>query len=131
MTVNKDPIFTLTPVIGCAQISTANTARDGSGTLGTIITGGTYGTRISRIRVIASGSCSNGMVRLFFDTSGSVRLYEECPITATVVSASAVTFDYSFEYLGERALIIPSGTVLKASTSVAETFNVWAEGGDY
>ena len=132
MTANTVPIFTLTPVIGYAEISVANTARDGTGSLGTVLTGAIAGTRVSRIRVISAGSqVSNGMVRLFIDTAGSAILYDECPITATTVSASSVGFDYSFEYLGERALIIPYQTSIKASTSIAEPFKVWAEGGNY
>jgi hypothetical protein len=132
MAANTEPVFTLTPVIGYTEIATANTARDGSGTLGTVISGATNGTRITRVRVISSGSeVGNGMMRLFIDTSGSSVLYDECAVTATAVSASTVGFDYSFEFLGERALILPSGVILKASTSTAQPINVWAEGGNY
>jgi hypothetical protein len=132
MTVNTDPIFTITPVVGVASISTANLARDGSGTLGTVISGSTNGTRITRVRVISSGSqVSNGMIRLFINTSGSNVLYDEVAVIATSVSASMVGFDNSLEYLGERAIILPNGASLSAGTTIAEPFNVWAEGGNY
>lgn len=132
MAANTSPIFTLTPVIGHASIGTANTARDGSGTLGTVITGSTDGTRVSRITVQSSGSAvTAGMVRLFIETSGSTVLYHECPVTATSPSNTVAGFRAVFEYIGERAIVLPSSASIKASTAIAETFNVWAEGGNY
>lgn len=47
---NTSPIFALTPNSGKADISAANTARDGSGTLVTLITAGSSGTRVDWIR---------------------------------------------------------------------------------
>lgn len=134
MAANTSPIFTLTPVFGWTQISTANTNRDGTGTTGSMIAGGTNGTRISRIRIQSSGSqINNGMIRIFVQLpSGSpVMLYDEVAVPATVTSASAVGFDYSLEYTGERAIVLPASAKLLASTTTTDPFNVFAEGGDY
>jgi hypothetical protein len=134
MSANTTPIFTLTPVMGWTQISTANTNRDGTGTTGSMIAGNTNGTRISRIRIQSSGSqVNNGMVRIFVQlpSASPVMLYDEVAVPATVVSASAVGFDYTIEYLGERALVLPSTAKLLASTTTTDPFNVFAEGGDY
>lgn len=131
MTANINPIFTLTPKISGSLISIANTGRDGSGTLGTIISGSTNGTRISRVIVQSSGSVSNGMVRLFIYDGSNNFLYKEVTVTSTAVSGSTAAFTYTVELLGERALILPSGYSLKASTNNGENFYVIAEGGDY
>jgi hypothetical protein len=129
-----DPIFTATPVIGMVQIATANTARDGSGTLGTVITGGTNGTRITRVIVQAAGNTTAGIVRLFIgDNAGTpvIRLWKEIQVTVATVSATVMGFTYTLELLGERALILPAGYTLRAAPHNAEIFNVFAEGGNY
>lgn len=131
MAANLNPIFTLTPVIGCVEISTANTNRDGTGTLGTVLTGAAEGTRVTKITIQALDTTTAGMVRLFIDTGATIFLWKEIPITAITGSASVAEFFYAMELLGERALILPNGYILKASTHNAEAFNVIAEGGNY
>jgi len=131
MAANTDPIFTLTPVIGVAAISTANTARDGTGTIGTVITGATYGTRITRITIQAIVTTTAGMIRLFIDSGAPISLWKEIAVDAITGSASVEEFVYVLELPGERALILPAGYILMASTHNAEAFNVIAEGGDY
>ncbi|BDI27980.1 hypothetical protein CCAX7_000310 [Capsulimonas corticalis] len=122
------PIFTATPVISSAQISTANTNRDGTGTLADIATGATNGTRIDRITVIATGTTSAGMVRLYIYDGTNNRLWKEVPITAIAPTAAISAFA---SVLPAQALILPNGYKLRASTHNAETFNVIAEGGSY
>jgi hypothetical protein len=131
MAANVNPIFTLTPVIGCVEISTANTGRDGSGTLGTVITGSTNGTRVNRITIQAIETTTAGMIRLFINTGAAILLWKEIPVTAITGSATVIEYTYTLELLGERALNLPSGYSLDASTEVAESFNVIAEGGNY
>lgn len=131
MTANTVPIFTLTPVVGCAAIATANTARDGSGTIGAVLTAGANGTRISRISVKATVTTTAGVVRLWIYTGAAYFLWKEITVTALTVSATVNAFEYSLELLGERALVLPSGYSLRASTEKAENFNVIAEGGQY
>lgn len=131
MAANTNPIFTLTPKISGSPISVANTGRDGTGTLGTIISGSTNGTRISRVIVQASGSVSAGTVRLFVYDGSDNFLYKEIAVTSSGVSGSTPAFSYALELFGERALVLPSGYSLKASTNNGENFYVIAEGGDY
>jgi hypothetical protein len=129
-----EPIFTSTPVIGMVQITTANTARDGSGTLGKIITGGINGTRITRITVQAVGNTAAGIVRLYIgDNAGTpnIRLWREIPVPIVTASAVVAGFNYTLDLMGERALILPAGFTLQAAPHNAENFNVYAEGGDY
>lgn len=129
MPANTVPIFTLTPICAMAQISTANTNRDGTGTIGTVYTPGSNGGRIEAIRVQATGTTTTGVVRLFVHDGTNTRLYKELLVTAITPSTSVEAF--STTYLPDKPLVLPSGYSLRASTHNAETFNVIVQAGDY
>ena len=131
MAANTSPIFTLTPVIGMAQISTANTNRDGTGTIESVLIGGTEGTRIHRITIKAIATTTAGIIRLFIDDGSNVRLWREILVTAITPSASVATFEEEILLDEEEALILPATYELQAATHNAESFNIIAEGGDY
>ena len=132
MTVaNTEPIFTLTPVMGVAQLTTANTGRDGTGAIVEVLTGGENGTRITRITIQATQTTTAGMVRLFLTIGAVTALYDEIPVTAITGSNSVVEFTTTMEYTEDGAFVLPDGVVLSAATSISETFNVFAEGGNY
>lgn len=94
------PQYAATPVIGIAQVSQANTARDGTGTLGTtimnVLTGSANGTRIRRIEVQATGATAAGMVRLFLHDGTNTRLFLEVPITAITPSGTVAAFTSTY-----------------------------------
>lgn len=123
------PQFTNVPSIDIAQISIANTNRDGTGTIVTVATGSTNGKRINKIVVKATGSTTAGMVRLFIDNGTNVRLYKEIDVTGATPGGTVKAF--SSELVISEGLILPNGYILKASTHNAETFNVIAEGGEF
>lgn len=123
------PTFTDTPRFGIAVISTANTNRDGTGTIGTVLTAGSEGSRISKITIKATGTTTVGMVRLFIHDGTNARLLREVDVTALTPSATVKSF--SGEIVFSEGLIIPTGHSLRASTHNAEEFNILAEGGDF
>lgn len=131
MAANTSPIFTLVPVIGTVTIESANTNRDGSGTIEAVITGGTNGTRITRITIQAIVTTTAGMIRLYIDSGDTIFLWKEVAVTAITGSATVLEFVSVITLTGENALILPSGYILMASTHNAEAFNIIAEGGDY
>lgn len=122
------PNYAATPRCGLAVISTANTNRDGTGTIATVLSAGGSGSRIEEVVVTATGTTTAGMVRLYINDGSNHRLLCELPITAvtpsgTVRAASArAAFDN---------LVIPNGYALTASTHNAESFVVAAFGGDF
>ena len=131
---NTTPIFTITPRAGMVRISTANTARDGTGTMGDVITGATSGTRVDLggRRIIKKTTA--GMIRLFiYDGSANVRAWKEIVVTAITVAASTAAFTSTLVTPDPSVplLVLPNGYVLRASTHNAETFDVIAHGGDY
>lgn len=131
MAPNTNPPFVKDPRIGIAQIATANTNRDGTGTIGTVLTAGTYGTRVHRIIIKATGTTTAGMIRVFIHDGTNYRLYREIAVTAATPSGTVMAFEYILDLQNEDAIILPTAYSIRASTHNAETFNVFAEGGDY
>ncbi len=127
----SEPQFVAVPVIGVATVSTANTNRDGSGTIADILTGATNGTRISKVTIAATVTTTAGIVRLYIYNGSAYFLYREILVPAITVSGSVAGFSYVLELLGERALILPNNWKLGASTHNAQAFHVTAEGGNF
>lgn len=99
MPANTQPIFPLTPKISWGTVTTANTAKDGTGTVVTIATGGTNGSRIDQIKVRALGTNVATALR-FFVNNGSANstpannsLIHESTIAATTLSEVAALAD--------------------------------------
>lgn len=129
MSANVAPRFKDPGKAWVVQISTANTALDGSGTVGTLATAGTNGSLIELVRIKAAGTVTNGMIRLFIHDGTNFRLYKEVAVTATTPSGTVQAFEA--EYTPTEDLVLQSGWSLRCSTNNAETFNVFATGGDY
>lgn len=128
-------------------ISTANTNRDGTGTVTILWTAPAFvdatnpgGSRIERITIVGTGTVTAGMVRLFVssdaaaNTSSNTFLYEEVPVTATTPSTTVQAFNASLQAVTYQTLypiIIGPGCTLRVSTANAESFVVTAMGGDF
>lgn len=113
-----------TPRAALAQVSTANTARDGTGTLASIITGVASGTRVDDLRIQATGTTTAGVIRLFLSLDGGTtnRLIREILVPAVTPSTSVEAWGTSLANLG---ILLPNANaVLRASTNNAETFNL-------
>jgi hypothetical protein len=122
------PAFATTPRIGLGQVSTANTNRDGTGTIAVILTGVAAGTRINEVVVEGTGTTTAGMVRIYLHDGTNARLFDEFPVSAITASASVAAFRYSKTY---DNLVLPSSSwSIRASTHNAETFNVVVLGAD-
>jgi hypothetical protein len=137
---SHNPVFTQTPLNGFQIISTANTARDGSGATATLGTGGTYGTRISYVIIKAQSTTTAGMIRLFIDEvngAGNVCLIKEIPVTAITPSGTVESFEavVDFEYTDTNGvvvgLILGVDQELRVSTNNAEAFAVTCIGSVY
>jgi hypothetical protein len=131
-----NPQYVGTPKAWTAQVSTANTNRDGTGTIVTIATAPAAGLRIDEIVVQATATTTAGMVRLFVNDGTNTRLFDEIPIiavtpSATIPAYSAVLGNNSPVNSGRYPLFLPSGWSLRAATHNAETFNIHVIGGDF
>lgn len=139
MAVNISPIFIRQGNSIPARIAAANTASDGSGTLVTLITAGTDGTRVDGVRFRnsqATAAASSAMVHRVFlsDTSGAnPRLIGEVATAAAtrstiaVGATSIITFD--------QPIIMRSGQVMSVCQSVyagvQDQFDAIEFAGDY
>jgi hypothetical protein len=122
------PSFASTPIADAVAISTANTNRDGTGTLGTLHTAGN-GSRIDLIRIVAVGSTSQGVVRIFYDDGSTVFLLHE--ILVDPITPSTVREVFMAEWIPTVPLLVKGGDLLKVSTHIGEGFNVFAIGGGF
>ncbi|MGJ5163149.1 hypothetical protein [Bradyrhizobium sp. HKCCYLR1051] len=124
------PQFIATPQPWMNQLTAANANRDGTGTLVTLVTGAaTPGTRIDKVRIMGVGTVTAGMIRFYLNDGTNKRLIKERAVAATTPSASVPGFED--EWTLTDGLYLPSASwSLMASTHNAETFNVFAFGGN-
>lgn len=131
MAVTATPIFVQAPRGEIVNFSTANTGRDGSGTLATLWTPGANGSIIDHIDVCATGTTTAGVVRLFVFDGSTYRLWKELLIPAKIPSTTIAAYSTSVDCsLPSNSLVLASGRILKASTHNAEGFNILTCGGD-
>ena len=124
------PNFTSTSRLATAAVSTANTNRDGTGTIVSVITGVAAGTKVFEVDVTMTVTSTAGMVRLFLssDSGSTWKLFDEVAIAAATASASVKATRVATQYTN---LILPSASwILGASTHNAEASVVTALGGD-
>lgn len=125
------PAFAATPKIGAATVSTANTNRDGTGTIATVITAGSSGTQIREVVLKATGDPADSVVTLFLYDGSTYSLFDEVDLGDPAAASTTVTgYRTSVRY---DNLFLPSGWSLRAAITVALTsgvINVIALGAD-
>ena len=139
MAANTSPIFTLTPNCAVSQITAANAARDGSGTLVTAFTAGTNGSLINQVTFTNDATAVGGSVakvcRVFVtDAAGAnPTLLAEVSMPAATSSNTAVGATATVTFV--NGLVIKSGQLIKVSQSLcataADNSAVVVQGGDY
>lgn len=84
------PAFASTPRFEFARVAAANTNHDGSGTIVSLITGVTAGTKVTSVTGVAEVTTTAGMLRIWstVDAGTTWRLFDEVAIAANTVSAS-------------------------------------------
>ena len=104
-----------------AQVSTANTNRNGTGTIATVFTAGSNGSRIDDIYIVATGTTTAGVIRLFLNDGSNTWLWREIIVAAVTPSTTLPVWT---SILLDQALILANGWSLRAATNNAETFNI-------
>lgn len=136
MSANTTPVFGLTPhTAGITTGTSANTNKDGTGTVATIITAGANGSKIDRVFFVHMGS-NTGTVLRFFVNNGSSNatpannflVHEE-----TLASWSNSETAASTGGVWAADLILPAGYKLNVTTGTAIAAGVMctAEGADF
>ena len=144
MPANTTPIFPLTPATNWGTITTANTAKDGTGTVTTIFTAGANGSRIDQIKIRPLGTNVQTVVR-FFLNNGSANssaannsLIHEYTVLATTVTETAAQVDIDLLIDKGDSLIVPIPFLpagykinITVGTTIAAGLSVVCHGGNY
>ncbi|MCT6721745.1 hypothetical protein [Acidovorax sp. K2F] len=112
--------YASSPIANGARIATANTNRDGTGTLGTVFAPGANGGRVDEVTIVATATTTAGMVRLYRHDGTNVRLWKEVPVSAVTPSGTVQAFTATII----ATLILGPNESLRASTHNAESFDV-------
>lgn len=126
------PQFISTPRIGVGSVSTANTNRDGTGTIVDILTGAATGTRILEVVLKATGDPADSVVVLYLSDGANSIVFDEIDLGDPAAgSTTATSYRGSVTYTN---LVLPNASwKLQASITVAPTsgvVRVIALGGD-
>jgi hypothetical protein len=122
------PNFAATPKVGAVGISSAETSRTAPTNVGTVFTAGASGSRIDEINVVATGTTTANVVRLFLFDGTTYFLLQEVLIAALTPSVTAPIVTYTSTYSN---LMLPNTWSLRATTNNAEAYRVIAFGGDF
>lgn len=124
-----------TPRLSVGKLTAANTARDGSGTLVNVFTGGASGSRIESINIQATATTLPGMIRLWVHDGTTGHLVGEIPVANVAPSGTQPAWGVRLTTANLSdllPLILPNNShSLRATTHNAETYNVVAIGGDF
>lgn len=131
--------FVSVPKCSRARLSAANTARDGSGTVVTLATGGASGSRFERVIFISAqataAATSNMVARVFVsDTSGAnYRLRGEIELPTITASATAKGQTQTISFTGGIPLEPNQllGVTISVYAGVQDQYDAIAEGGNF
>jgi len=136
MTANVNPIYSRTPDVQWSEVATANTAKDGTGTVVTVFTAdATEGGRVEKLKIRAKGTNTATALRVWINngstnaTAANNTLYTEATIAATTLSEVAALVDNEIIL----NLALPAGYKINVTigTTVAAGLHVCAVGGKY
>lgn len=134
--LNTKPIFSSEPVLGWGTVATANTAKDGTGTVVTVFTSdATNKGRIEKLKVRALGTNVATVLRIFINngstnaTATNNILFYEATIAATTLSEVAALADTEIAL----NLALQAGYKINVTigTTVAAGLAVTGVGGKY
>lgn len=144
MAANTIPIYSKAGQISWSGIlQTANTAKDGTGTVSTIFTAGADGARVERIRVRAIGTNVATVLRIFINngstnaTPANNVLYAEITLASTTISeVDTLLTTNEFPSAADTTafpIVLPAGYTLLATvgTTIAAGVVITAIGSSY
>jgi hypothetical protein len=131
MAANTTPLFPLTPVAVPVLVSTANTARDGTGTIVTVYDPGTAGGRLDGIAFQAQGTTTAGVIRIFVRASAAGTWFLRAEILVTAITPSTTVQAWSYSWVPDLPLILADANLVGCSTHNAESFSAHPSAGDF
>lgn len=112
---------------GSAHVATANTNRDGSGTITSLLVGIATGTAVQRLRIAATQATTDNVLRLW-KNDGNYRLFDEIRVPAVTPTPPLLVWRtvYSFP-IGQELQLASGSESLRMSTNNAEGYDVIIE----
>lgn len=123
MAANTTPVFPLTPSSVPVAVGTANTNRDGTGTIATILTPGAAGTRVDAVRLQATVTTTAGVFRLYVRASAGGTWFLLAEILMTAITPSTTVQAWSYDWIPRVPLVLASGCLLGGAVHNAENVN--------
>lgn len=122
--MGANPVYASGPRILIASLTTANTARDGTGTPVTLV-GASWtsapaaGTKVTSVTVISTGDPADGIVNLFIHDGTTAFFFDSFDLgNPAAASATVDAFRASKSY---PDLVLPSGYTLRATITATPT----------
>ena len=124
------PLYAQNPVIGQVKITTANTNVDGSGTLGTVVTGAAApGTQIDLVSVFAEVTTGDGWIIFVLDDGVTKVVIPPFLIVPAYTANPPFRSPWSGVWVPAQKLVLPSASyILKAGTYLGTQFALSARG---
>jgi hypothetical protein len=125
-----NPSFIGTSRLTSINVATANTNIDGTGTITSLITGASTGTRVLEIDAQCGATSATALVNIFItiDSGTTWRLFDQIAITA---ATSSTTVKANRNIATYANLVLPDATArLGITTTISQSTNVTALGGD-
>lgn len=125
------PSFASTPKTGSASLSVANVNRDGTGTVVSLFTPGTSGSRATSLTIKATVTTTAQLVKLFRSTDAGTtwRLWREIPVSAVTAATGTSTAEVTYSLIDAAGAALSLSTTdrLGAAAETANTMNVVTE----
>ena len=128
------PIFSVaTNALATANVAAANTARDGTGTIVTLVTAVAAGTIVRAVQFKATTTTAAGCLVLFVssDSGTTWRAIDEVTVAAITPSTTVPSWSLTWRPADPLGLVLPASTWRLGFTStIAQSINAIAMGGD-
>src|ERR1041385_5386371 len=125
MSVTATPVFEQTPQLHSISMSTANTARDASGTLSSAVTAGANGSMLHWIDFAATVTTAAGTLRIFYAEDGSTyKLLGEVATTGITASGSVAAENKVWTPPNNEPMPLKANSTLKFCPNNSEAWNV-------
>jgi hypothetical protein len=142
MASNTQPIYPAKVIGAEVAFSTANTNRDGTGTLAALYSAvaaasGGVGAVVQTLRIMATGTTTAGMVRVYRHNGTTAFLVKEIAVSALTPSATVKAFTIPTSEGADANgtlvlnLLLEPGDSIRVSTHNAESFVATADIGEY
>jgi hypothetical protein len=134
MAVTANSIITpQTPKANTAEVTTGNTNYDTPASLGTLITAGANGARVTRISAIPRETVADTQLQLYRDGNGggTKRFFNSAKMSSYTMATGTAAPTTDFGYSDDNPLILAPGEIVYCGIALTKKVTFSAEWADY